>query len=378
MDKIYTQHQIQKIFPNAYFQWIQSIEQVLQYIPGEWRFVGGCVRDSLLGIQTYDVDIATLCKPDIIEAALKDKFTLNVIGQKFGTIGVYYKGWTIEITTTRKDVENFGRYATVEFNNISFYEDSARRDFTINALMMTKDMHIYDYHGGIDDLNRKIVKFVGNADERIKEDYLRIMRYIRFFIRFSNGPYDKDIILKHAPNMLHLSRERIIKEMESMCKNRNAFRGFQIMNETGISQLFFHGLLRANILDDLPIERKLAYTLYDINIEKWPINRDIKRIHNIRIPESLTHEEYLAYIWNKYKDEHILNEFNHLLMYFDQKPIDFDNHIDLSLSSHFEGKDRGIAELFIRYMHIIGQSYDLNIIKNNMETFYYKIKKNIV
>ncbi len=377
MERIYTFNEIKSLFKNACFEWIHIIEPVVQHIPGEWRFVGGCVRDSLLGIQTYDIDISTLCKPEIIEAALRDKFTLNIIGQKFGTIGVYYKGWTIEITTTRKDVENFGRYATVEFNNISFYEDSARRDFTINALMMTKDVNIYDYHNGIEDLQNKVVKFVGNANERIQEDYLRIMRYIRFFIRFSSGEYDKDIITKHAPHMLHLSKERIVKEMESMCKNKDAFRGFEIMNETGISKLFFHGLLRTNILDDMPTERKLAYTMYDVDIDKWPINRDVKRIHNIRIPNNLTNEEYMAYIWNKYKDTNILNEFNHLLIYFGQNTIAFDINIDLSLSSHFEGKNRGIAELFIRYMHITKQKYNLEIITKNMEKFYCKIKNNI-
>jgi tRNA nucleotidyltransferase/poly(A) polymerase len=377
MEKVYTQDDIKKLFPNASFDWIKVIEPVLQYIPGEWRFVGGCVRDSLLGIQTYDIDISTLCKPNIIEDALKGKFTLNVIGQKFGTIGVYYKGWTIEITTTRKDIENFGRYATVEFNNISFYEDSARRDFTINALMMNRNMEIYDYHDGIDDLLQKVVKFVGNSDDRIQEDYLRVMRYIRFFIRFSDGEYDKNIIKKHVQNMLHLSRERIIKEIESMCKNKYAYRGFDIMNETGISNLFFHGLLRTDIDDSLTLGRKLAYALYDIDIEKWPINRDIKRIHSIRIPANLTHEEYLAYIWNKYKDVHILNEFNHLLIYLKHKSIDFDINVDLSLSENFEGKQRGISELFIRYMHIMKKPLNLSIIIDNMNEFYCKIKKNI-
>lgn len=370
MTKIYTLTEIQSLFPKTNFQWINEIQEVLTYIPGEWRFVGGCIRDSLLGIKTYDIDIATLCKPDVIEEALKDKFTLNVIGKKFGTIGIYYKGWTIEITTTRKDVENFGRHAEVDFNNITFYEDSARRDFTINALMMNSKFEIYDYHNGITHLMNKVVQFVGNATERIEEDYLRIMRYIRFFIRFSDGQYDRDTILPHVPNMINLSKERIIKEMESMHKNRNTYKGFQIMNEVGISELFFHGQLRTDIDDNINIERKMAYALYDINIDKWPINRSTKRIHDLKIPPHLTKEEYIAYIWNKYKDSNIIHEFNHLLLYLKQTPVYFDTNINLEKASIFEGKERGMAELLMRYYHVIGKTYTIDDIKENSKTFY--------
>lgn len=375
MTKIYTISQVETLFPNANFDWINEIQEVIKYIPGQWRFVGGCVRDSLLGIKTYDIDITTLCKPNIIEEALHDKFTLNVIGKKFGTIGVYYKGWTVEITTARKDIENFGRYAEVDFNNVSFYEDSARRDFTINALMMTPQMEIYDYHNGIEHLIKKTVQFVGNATERIQEDYLRIMRYIRFFIRFSDGKYDKETIINHVPQMLHLSKERIIKEMESMCKNRNTYRGFEIMNEVGISELFFHGKLRTNIDDNINIERKMAYSLYDINIDKWPINRSIRKIHELRIPSHLTKEEYIAYIWNKHKDTEIITEFNEFLIYLKDTPVYFDTFIDLSLAHQFEGKERGMAELLIRYYHIIGKSYTLQDILLNSESFYKHIMK---
>ncbi len=374
---IYEIEELKRIFPLLNFNWISEVKEVINFIPGEWRFVGGCVRDSLLGIKTYDIDIATLCKPDVIETALIDKFTLNVIGKKFGTIGVYYKGWSIEITTARKDVENFGRHAEVDFDNVGFYEDSSRRDFTINSLMLTNDLKLYDYHNGIEDLQNKTIRFVGDSDERIREDYLRIMRYIRFFIRFSDGDYGKDMLIHHVKDMINLSKERIVKEMESMCKNHNVSKGFLIMNEIGISNLFFNGSLNVNIDDDLPINRKMAYALYNVDISKWPVNKHVKRIHGLKVPDTLTIEEYVAYIWNKHKDVEVIDEFNELLKYLNKPPVVFDFNIDMSLSARFEGKNRGMAELFMRYYHIMGLKFDYDTINSKKDLFYYRVIKSI-
>lgn len=188
------------------------------------RFVGGCVRDAVLGREVRDIDIATPDPPDavieLIEAAgLKAVPT----GIAHGTITAVAESRPFEVTTLRRDVETFGRHARVAFTD-DWAADAARRDFTMNALFLNpygalrgmEDGAIFDPTGGLDDARAGRVRFVGDADARIAEDYLRILRFFRFHAHYGQGAPDATALAacaKHVASLSRLSGERVRNEL---------------------------------------------------------------------------------------------------------------------------------------------------------------------
>ncbi|WP_179505342.1 MULTISPECIES: CCA tRNA nucleotidyltransferase [unclassified Sphingomonas] len=184
---------------------------------GTCRYVGGAVRDTLLGIDVKDIDMATPHRPEETQALLKAAGIRQVpTGLAHGTITAVLPGGPVEITTLRRDVSTDGRHATVAFSQ-EWHEDAARRDFTINALYADpRTLEISDYFGGEADLATRTVRFIGDAQQRIREDYLRILRYFRFQARFGSLPADAEAeaaCAALAPGMKGLSRERIASEL---------------------------------------------------------------------------------------------------------------------------------------------------------------------
>ena len=184
---------------------------------GNARYVGGAVRDTLLGIPVKDVDIATPLIPDDVMARLKDAAIQYVpTGIEHGTITAVVPFGPVEITTLRHDVSTDGRRATVAFAS-DWKDDAARRDFTINALYAEPETgEIFDWFGGLGDLAARRVRFIGDARQRIREDHLRILRYFRFQARFGSQPIDEQsevACAELAPMLKGLSRERIGMEM---------------------------------------------------------------------------------------------------------------------------------------------------------------------
>jgi poly(A) polymerase len=180
-------------------------------ILGDARIVGGAVRDNLLGVPVHDIDIATSRTPDEVMA-----MPLHTIptGIDHGTITVIYKDNPYEVTTLREDIETDGRFAVVRFGK-SYEKDAARRDFTMNALSMDAKGVVYDYFNGIEDAKAGRVRFIGDAKARIKEDYLRILRFFRFTSRFGTKP-DADGLaacLALQAGLDGLSRERVRDEL---------------------------------------------------------------------------------------------------------------------------------------------------------------------
>lgn len=178
--------------------------------------MGGCVRNILLNHRATDIDIATKALPeDMIELCKQSKIKYIPTGLKHGTITIIINDLSFEITTLRKDVETDGRHATIAFTS-DWREDAARRDFTVNAMYMDLAGNIYDYFNGREDLASKLVKFVGDPETRIKEDYLRILRYFRFYSYFGGKNIDLPSLLackKLASHLNELSGERIASEM---------------------------------------------------------------------------------------------------------------------------------------------------------------------
>ncbi|ABV74392.1 Poly(A) polymerase [Rickettsia akari str. Hartford] len=209
---------------------------------GQARLIGGCVRDALLEKSSYDIDIATNLIPDeVTNILLKANIKTIQTGLKFGTITAILNNEQFEITTLRKDIECNGRHAKVVFTD-DFAEDAARRDFTINALSYCPFKNeIYDYFEGFKDLRQEKVVFIGEALDRIKEDYLRILRFFRFSSYYTNqlddGIFKACKALKDG--LKTLSRERIKSEMDKIIVSKRAEQILKAMFEIGILELIF-------------------------------------------------------------------------------------------------------------------------------------------
>ena len=206
--------------------------------------VGGCVRDFLMyGKISEDTDISTTLTPDEVKDVLHKWKTGNYVDnivildrdERYGTIVVLFNGARYEITTTRADIACFGRQANVKFCK-DFRTDSMRRDFTMNALYLSIDGEIFDYHGGLQDLQQSKVVFIGDADKRIKEDYLRILRFFRFSTKFDNFDFDGNIlsVLKeNISGLANVSRERVKNEIWKMLSYSQWFAGLQAIKNSG-------------------------------------------------------------------------------------------------------------------------------------------------
>jgi len=193
-----------------------TLRAVLAALP-EARIVGGAVRDAIAGHPISDVDLATPRTPDEVTASLGRagiKAVPTGLGHGTVTAVVGHRGF--EVTTLRRDIETDGRHAVVAFTD-DWRADAARRDFTINALSMSPDGEVFDYHAGIADLRAGRVRFVGDARSRVAEDYLRILRYFRFLARYGAGEPDPQAlaaIREGVPGLAQLSGERLWSELK--------------------------------------------------------------------------------------------------------------------------------------------------------------------
>lgn len=184
---------------------------------GETRYVGGCVRDTLLGLPVNDVDLATRLPPgEVLERLKRARIKAVPTGLAHGTVTAVVEGRPVEVTTLRRDVATDGRRATIAYTD-DWREDAARRDFTINALSADPaTLAVFDYFGGWEDVGRRLVRFIGDPLTRIAEDHLRILRFFRFHARFGGGGPDPAALgacAARANDLMALSRERIADEL---------------------------------------------------------------------------------------------------------------------------------------------------------------------
>jgi len=229
------------------------------------RFVGGCVRKSISGESIDDVDLATILEPDEVKKRL-NKENIKVIdtGISHGTVTAIINNKKFEITTLRKDVSTDGRHAKVTFTS-DWKEDALRRDFTINAIYVDIQGRIFDPLNGISDLQNGVVKFIGVSDERIQEDYLRILRYFRFFVQYSKTDHNKEVIhsIKKFINGLNkVSNERIFDELNKIILLKDLLNLFSNRTSNEIIVNIFPQLKyyeRLKIFATLNQELKLKY-----------------------------------------------------------------------------------------------------------------------
>ena len=221
------------------------------------QFVGGCVRKAIEGKLTTDIDLATVYKPEKIKKILlKNNYKVLDSAIKYGSITTFSKNYKYEITSLRKDIKPDGRHTKIQLTN-NWIEDSLRRDFTINAIYCDKFGKIFDPLSGINDLKNKKINFIGSADLRIKEDYLRILRYIRFSLEYNSNNKDRNtirIINKNIKFLKFISKERLLVELKKILElknllninNKNYFK--KILNRV-YKIKFFDRLNRVEILN---------------------------------------------------------------------------------------------------------------------------------
>ncbi len=209
---------------------------------GTLRFVGGAVRDTLAGRHNdFDLDLASDLSPDELVEACQDYGIKTIpVGLKFGTVGVIMDNQVLEVTSLRKDIKTDGRHAEVEFTD-DWSVDASRRDLTINAVYADLYGNVFDYYNGITDLENGVVRFIGNPDERIKEDYLRIMRFFRFYSIFSKQAINKDALkacVNNKDGLRTLSIERVRDELFKLLVTPRAAETMQIIFDNDILSYF--------------------------------------------------------------------------------------------------------------------------------------------
>ena len=223
----------------------------------ELRFVGGCVRKLISGEKVDDIDLSTNLKPEnVIEVLKKNKINFYETGIEHGTITAVINKRSFEITTLRKDIRTDGRHAQVEYTD-NWLEDASRRDFTINSIYSDLDGNLFDPFNGRKDLNDGLIKFIGDPAKRIKEDYLRILRYIRFFLGYSKNQHNKNTVKIIKQNLIGLnqvSKNRQLQELKKIILVEN----FHKINSDKTSKELFllifpelKNINRINKLDNL-------------------------------------------------------------------------------------------------------------------------------
>ena len=233
-------------FTNKVFEAISS------YSPdSEIRYVGGCIRKIINKEKVDDIDLATNLEPkDVCMALEKNNIKFYESGIEHGTITAIISDYKFEITSLRKDIRTDGRHAKVEFSK-DWKADASRRDFTINAIYSDKDGNLFDPFNGKKDLESGLVNFIGRPDERIREDYLRIVRYLRFFLNYSKQSHNPEIIrtLKiNIEGITKLSKERLLNELKKLIN----FKSLEKLSKDKISlnliMMIFPELKNINIL----------------------------------------------------------------------------------------------------------------------------------
>ena len=208
----------------------------------EVRYVGGCIRKVIKKENVDDIDLATNLKPDEVCEALKNKdINFYETGIDHGTVTAVIDKYRYEITSLRKDIKTDGRHAKVQFS-LDWKEDAARRDFSINSIYSDGEGNLFDPNNGKKDLDEGSINFIGDTEDRIKEDYLRILRYIRFFINYSDNKHRPEtikIIKRNIDGISKLSSERLLDEFKKLTKSNGFIKLFKDKESLELIEIIF-------------------------------------------------------------------------------------------------------------------------------------------
>ena len=319
----------------------------------EVRYVGGCVRKIINQEEVDDIDLATNIEPTkVIEILKKDNIEFHEIGVEHGTITARINRQKFEITTLREDISTDGRHAKVKFSD-NWHQDASRRDFTFNSIYADLNGNLFDPFNGKKDLEIGEVKFIGEADKRIKEDYLRILRYVRFFLNYSKIKHNSEIkktIRQNINGLSKISSDRLLDELrklvlsngflklpkDSFCleiitlifpqlKNISLFKNLNEYTKNNITSQDFIFLISLMIIDETD---NSEYFLYKFNIS----NEDKKRIR------------LLQNVFSKLLDRKTFSEKNlWKMLYYNNK-----NHLNDLINFQIYRK---FLKIFITFSH---------------------------
>ena len=326
----------------------------------EIRYVGGCIRKIINKEKIDDIDLATNLEPiQVCEALSRNKINFHETGIKHGTITALIDNYKFEITSLREDVSTDGRHAQVKFSQ-DWKKDASRRDFTINAIYSDKEGNLFDPYNGKEDLKKGEINFIGDTETRIKEDYLRILRYFRFFLNYSKQKHKPEIIKflrMNIDGISKLSKERLLDELRKMINLKSLvklskdkislefikiifpeLKYFNIFTKINsylfeiLQEVDFIFLIFLLIIDETD---NADYFIYKFNISK----KDQKRIKNIDefYKEKLTLKTFNENNLNSifyYKGKEALIDILYFKLFKSKK---FDNHL-IELTKLFKEK----------------------------------------
>jgi poly(A) polymerase len=270
--------------------------QAVMRVIGDVRVTGGAVRNALLGLPISDVDLATPRLPqDVKRVCEAAGFSVHPTGIEHGTVTVVNDGAAFEVTTLRLDVETDGRRAVVAYTN-DWTEDAKRRDFTINAIFCDASGRTYDFTTGYRDIQRKRVRFVGASEDRIREDYLRILRFFRFHAFYGKGspcPVGLAACVKLKSGLKKISAERIRQELLKLLVAPRAVETLKLMSSSGILKVIHPCTENFRVLGRLPLDAILR--LYFLSQKPETLkanlrlsNEEATRIENLNAAPDVT------------------------------------------------------------------------------------------
>ncbi|MEP2705173.1 MAG: CCA tRNA nucleotidyltransferase [Roseibium sp.] len=286
---------------------LQALFSAIERDGDEARVVGGAIRNTLLGHSIPDVDIATTATPqDVAARASSSGLKSIATGIDHGTITVVSHGFAYEVTTLREDVETFGRQAKVIFGK-DWVKDAERRDFTMNALYADRNGQLHDPLGGLQDCLDRRVRFIGDPDTRLREDYLRILRFFRIYAAYGQGEMDADGLgacLRQRDGLRQLSAERIGHEMRRLMQAPLAATALRMMNDCGLWEIATGGIARVEdyaALRDLdPLVSETRDPELGLTVLAGFVREDIERIAD-RLRLSNAERKRMQIAWSAIK-----------------------------------------------------------------------------
>lgn len=318
-------------------------------------FVGGCVRDILYGKEVSDIDFATSLNPETVKNKLKSaNISYNDSFEHYGSIKVFINEKTFEINSLRKDFDNDGRHSNIIFTQ-DWKQDALRRDFTINAIYSDLDGRVYDPFKGVEDLNNGILRFIGDPEKRIKEDYLRALRYFRFFIQFSKVDYDDYIINCIKNNQDHiekLSNTRLIEELKKILLSGESYKLFENYFVKNLYLSVYKGI---KYLTRLEFKRK-----------KKVLNKDIDWIIILSLLLIDQTKNYERFVKDFNLSNEIKNRFSKLQSQFTFKTPDTIEKIDNLKKGVLKFGVSAVID-YIHFQYLINDKYDYDLYQKNLK-----------
>ena len=318
-------------------------------------FVGGCVRDLISNKDTLDIDFATSLPPNKIKKKLEaSNIIFDNSFENYGSIKIILNNKHYEVNTLRKDLDHDGRHANVLFTQ-DWRQDALRRDFTINAIYCDLNGRVYDPFKGIDDLKNGIVRFIGDPIKRIQQDFLRALRYFRFFIQFSKNNHDEYIIncIKKNQNKIEdLSKVKLLEEFKKVLLSGKAYKLFQ---DSFVKDLYLSVYKGIKYLTRLEFERKKKSLSKDVD---WVVLLSLLLVDQTKNFERFVKDFQLS--------NEIKNRLSNLQSQFTFKTVDKIEKTDYLKKSVLKYGQPSVID-YIHFQYLINEKYDYSLYEKNLK-----------